>query len=179
MIIEDFPSEGKDLTKMVKTMGYSIVGVNRRESISRIKNLHDYECLWAVQRSNTDYSLLKSHIQVPTSEFLWLNSIQVYIVKHMSNSLLTAESIAYEHAISVRHLSRKLKKLTNSNTTEYIREVRLRKALEYIESGVCSSVKAVSHTVGYHDQKYFSKIFRNKFKVSPSELIKREAECLL
>ncbi len=175
MIIENYPIEGKDLANMVKTMGYSLVSVNTKESISRIKNLRNYQCLWAVQKSNSDRFMLRSRGPVTPTDFFWLSNVQAFVLKHLNDSLLTAESIADENAMSVRHLSRKLKKLTNLNTTEYVREMRLIKALDCLESGMCDTVKAAGHTVGYHDQKYFSKIFREKFGITPSELLKRSA----
>ena len=173
MIIEDYPFDEKDLAKMVKTMGYSIVSVNQKESISRIKNLRNYQCLWAIQRSSRDYYLSRTSNEVSPTDFFWLSNVQAFINKHLDDSFLTAESIADEHAMSVRHLSRKLKKLTDYNTTEYVREVRLQKALDCLENGLCTSVKAAGYSVGYHDQKYFSKIFREKFGVTPSELLKK------
>lgn len=178
IIIENEPFGENDLIRWTKIMGYSVVRVNTKESINRIKKMQRDQFLWAVQIGSSEpLSTLPKY--GGSSESFWLDSIHAFILRNINSSLLNAEYIAYENAMSTRNLSRRLKKLTGCNTTEYVREIRLKKALYYLEHDVYPSVKMVCYNVGYHDQKYFSKIFRKKFGFTPSELLKQPKQSLL
>lgn len=171
LIIEECPVDGKVLTDLAATMGYSIVGINTDESLARIENLDSSKLLWAVQERDFLGAPFGGACRVSPLDFAWLARVEAFVHKHLDDSLLSAENLADAHAISVRHLSRKLKKLTGRNTTQYFREVRLVKAMRLLEEGSCATVKEVGLRVGFSDQKYFSRLFTDRFGKRPSELL--------
>lgn len=66
------------------------------------------------------------------------------------------------------YLSKLFKDETGSNFIDFVNESRLEKAKELLKKGELS-IKEISFDCGYSDQNYFSKIFRRKFGITPTE----------
>ena len=66
-------------------------------------------------------------------------------------------------------LHRKLKALSDQSATEYIRNYRLDRAMALLKNKE-GNVKKVAAMVGFADEKYFSKTFKEHFGISPSEV---------
>lgn len=103
---------------------------------------------------------------------LWLSEIDKIIQGKVSDFDLTIESIATESNLSVSHLNRKIKALTGLTTKKYVREIRFQEARKMLENKDCQSVKAVTYSVGFKSEKYFSRHFKQRFGKYPSELLK-------
>lgn len=69
-------------------------------------------------------------------------------------------------------LSRMYKKKYGVGITEYINQVRLEQAKVLLLLGY--QISKVSEMVGYNDVNYFSRIFKKRFQISPSEFIRSE-----
>ena len=72
--------------------------------------------------------------------------------------------------ISRATLYRKMKLLTGQSATEFIRYIRLKKALSLMENGNFS-IEEVSMTVGFNSHSYFSHCFRQQFGKTPTEFL--------
>jgi len=66
-------------------------------------------------------------------------------------------------------LHRILKSHTGLSASNYINEIRLNEAYGLLVTQNIS-IKEIAQRVGYFDPKYFSRIFKKKFKVTPSEI---------
>jgi AraC-like DNA-binding protein len=55
---------------------------------------------------------------------------------------------------------------------EFIHDIVIQRAAHLLESGTLS-VKDVAYTIGLSDPKYFSKCFKKKYGLTPSEYKKR------
>ena len=62
----------------------------------------------------------------------------------------------------------KVKALTNMTPNQYIQELRLVKAKTILEEGNVKTVKEVTYSVGMNHPNYFSKLFKERFGISPS-----------
>lgn len=78
-----------------------------------------------------------------------------------------ADAFADELATSVATLNRRLKPLTGMAAATFIRERRLAAACRHLEAG--RTVKHTAHAVGFRDAEYFSRLFRQRHGVSPSD----------
>ena len=65
-------------------------------------------------------------------------------------------------------LYKKVKSLTGLTPNNYISQVRYNKAKFYLESNKYSTVKEVAYSVGFKDEKYFSRNFKKYFGKYPS-----------
>jgi transcriptional regulator GlxA family with amidase domain len=74
--------------------------------------------------------------------------------------------------LSPSHLSRLFKLETRLSPGEYLRKLRMEKALELVAAGLLS-IKEVMSVVGYKSKSHFVRDFRKSFRLAPSEYRKR------
>lgn len=90
-----------------------------------------------------------------------------YIDRHYAESV-RKEDLAGLICCSVPNLYRVFRQCFGMSPGRYIREFRLQKAALALENGT-DPVTRIAGSVGFDDPAYFSKCFRDKYHVSPSE----------
>ncbi|MFA5972241.1 MAG: two-component regulator propeller domain-containing protein [Lentimicrobiaceae bacterium] len=88
--------------------------------------------------------------------------------KNMDNSDLTVDQLVSKIGIGRSVFFKKLKSLTGIAPIEFIREVRIKRAAQLIETGEFT-ISQVTFMVGNNDPRYFSRCFKQKFGMTPSE----------
>ena len=78
--------------------------------------------------------------------------------------------MAKEMAYSERQLRRLIKKLTGYTPKQFIRELRLQKAWQLLQTQQYASIAEVSNEVGIGNPSYLSKLFLERFGMKPSEV---------
>ncbi len=96
-----------------------------------------------------------------------------YIRQNFNDPYLNIEVLAQKTYSSYGHLCFVFKKETNQTINEYILETRMNKAQKLLLSD-SMTVSNVALSVGYLNTNYFSKMFKKRYNVLPSELKKRE-----
>ncbi len=94
------------------------------------------------------------------------------VEEHMGDPDFNVETMVKEIGMSRSKLYLKLKALTDQSTSEFIRSVRLKRAVQLLEGGGLN-VKEIMFMTGFNTASYFSKCFKKQFGVSPSEYLKR------
>lgn len=89
------------------------------------------------------------------------------IVKNISFDY-TLEKLSKESGLSQSKLQEGFKLLYARTVTEYIRNVRLEASRDYI-SNTDMNISQIVYTIGFSSRSYFSKIFKNKYGISPSQ----------
>lgn len=79
-----------------------------------------------------------------------------------------AEKLGY----SKEYLYRIFRKEMDISVNNYLQNVRLEKAKEYIAETGKYKIYEICEMVGYEDQVYFSKLFKKKYKISPKDFQK-------
>ncbi|MNP47625.1 HTH-type transcriptional regulator YesS [compost metagenome] len=67
------------------------------------------------------------------------------------------------------YLSKLFKQETGLTLTEYITEIRIRKAKQLLRSSPGMKVHKIGAEVGYPDPAYFNKLFKRMVGVTPNE----------
>ncbi len=98
----------------------------------------------------------------------FLTRAKEIIEKNLGEPDFDVEQFADQMNISRTQLFRKFKALIGLPPNEFINDVRLQRAAELI-AGNIDSISQISYLVGFKEQSYFSKRFKKKFGVSPSE----------
>lgn len=98
--------------------------------------------------------------------------LKTIIEEHIDQSELTVDILAREVYLSKRQLERKLKEITGQSPADLIRQIRLQTARNYIMDGSFATVAEVSYAVGFKNVKYFSRLFKNQFNQSPSDILR-------
>ncbi len=94
---------------------------------------------------------------------------------NLANENLGPEELAKEAGISHSNLNRKLKIISNQNSSHFIREVRLKKAKELLQNKDLTAAE-ISYRVGFGSPTYFNKCFHEYFGVAPGELRNHEQD---
>lgn len=101
--------------------------------------------------------------------------ITTAIEENISNEQFGVSELAHAMNMSRSNLLRKVKKETNLSVSQFISQVRLRRAMEMLEAADLN-VSQVSHEVGFSSTSYFIKCFRERYGYPPGEVGKRRAE---
>ncbi|WP_461631924.1 substrate-binding domain-containing protein [Labilibaculum euxinus] len=83
------------------------------------------------------------------------------------------EELSKDINLSRVHLYRKIKNLTDLSASEFIRNVKLKKASSLLLEGDLS-ISQIAYQTGFASPSYFSKCFKEKFKMSPKEYIQQK-----
>ncbi|MEN8155846.1 MAG: two-component regulator propeller domain-containing protein [Bacteroidota bacterium] len=77
--------------------------------------------------------------------------------------------------MSQTKLYRKLKALTDMTITDFIREIRMRRAAALIRE-TDKNISEIAYAVGFNDPNYFRKCFKAQYKVSPSNFAREHKQ---
>lgn len=90
------------------------------------------------------------------------------VESNLEDYTFTVERMAEEMNLSRTQLLRKLKALTDLSPTDFIKDIRLKRAAHLIQHKA-DTITQIGYAVGFSDQSYFTKCFKKQFGVSPSE----------
>jgi two-component system response regulator YesN len=76
--------------------------------------------------------------------------------------------MADQFFVSPPYLSRRFKEKTGITFGEYLEDIRMDKAQEYLINSE-APIADISERVGYQDPAYFAKVFKQKYHISPRE----------
>ena len=104
-----------------------------------------------------------------------MKKVMEVMEKNIGNSALTVEEFVSAIGIGRSVFFKKLKSLTGFAPIEFIREVRVKRAAQLIKSGEYT-ISQVTYMVGCNDPHYFSRIFKQRFGLTPTEYRDRHAK---
>jgi len=96
-----------------------------------------------------------------------INQIQQYLNDFYYQEL-SLEAVVHKFFLSPSYLSRIFKTETGRNFIEYVTMVRMRKAEQFL-SRPEDSIAGIAEKVGYHDVKYFARVFKKHKGLTPGE----------
>ena len=118
-------------------------------------------------------STISNHegLELSKSDKDWLFKVEEIIFPLIQNFDLNLEQVAKLNNTNVTQLNRKLKSITGLTAKKYIQELRYWEARRMLETKEHESVKAICLSVGFKDQKNFSRKFKERFGSYPSEYL--------
>jgi len=90
--------------------------------------------------------------------------------QHLSDEHIGVEDFAHKMFVSRVQLYRKVKALTNQSVTDFVRDYRLDKAMVMLKNRD-GNVGDVASKVGFGSESYFSRAFKERFGVPPSQVV--------
>jgi len=124
------------------------------------KNLQEYYGDGKIDETNINISQQKEHI--------FVTKIQSYIELHFQDSELSVATISEALHLSHSQLYRKLKAVTGKTLSQFIRSIRLEKALHFIET-TDLTIAEIAYKVGFNDPNYFTRAFKKEFNKVPGD----------
>ncbi|THD67855.1 helix-turn-helix domain-containing protein [Robertkochia marina] len=94
--------------------------------------------------------------------------LEAIVLEHLDAPDFDVETFADLSGLSRSELYRKIKKHTGKSVTEFVRDIRLHKALEYLRDEE-RTASEVAYLVGFSSATYFNKCFKDKFGFTPGE----------
>ena len=103
-----------------------------------------------------------------------INVALEYIGRHYNEELMLNDISEYVN-LSPQHFSKIFKESTNYNYVEYVNNLRISKAKEFMNN-TDRTIKEICYQVGYQDPNYFSRIFKKYVGITPTEYMKERAD---
>ncbi len=98
-----------------------------------------------------------------------LKKAESYVISNIDDPAMRVQDIADELAYSQRNLARIIKHVTGLSPVKFILEIRLQKAYHLLKKEQFGTIAEVRQAVGIESASYFTKKFRERFGVNPSE----------
>ena len=96
-----------------------------------------------------------------------IKKVAQYVQDNLEQDL-SLDVVAQKVNMSSFYLSKLFKEETGETFINYVTDRRLEKSCKLLKETE-KSVKEITADVGYNDQNYFSKLFKNKYGLSPTE----------
>ena len=114
------------------------------------------------------------NIYLPEHNPLWLISLIEII--HFSNGPFTLKSLSERLGIHPNHLSRAIPKYFSTTLGDYIRQVKIKKAINFMLSSK-KSLLDISFECGFSDHSHFSRTFKRYIGTTPKDFYKKCRSC--
>lgn len=150
---------------------YLLKPFNAEELRIRIKNLIDNRRALR-QKFSTNSIITPGEISVTPRDASFMEMLLSLVDKNMANIDFSVEDLGKEAGMSQSQLHRKLKAIVNMSANQFIRSVRMQRAMELLQNSG-GNISEIAFMVGYDDPGYFSKSFRKFHGKLPSEVLIR------
>jgi AraC-like DNA-binding protein len=110
---------------------------------------------------------MRNHSAALSEDFL--QNLNLAIETHISDPRLCVNRLLRIVGMSRTDLHRKLGRTVGMSTTKYVRQIRLRRAAELLTKHPEWCVYEVALEVGFNNQSYFTKKFKQAFGCCPGE----------
>lgn len=102
-----------------------------------------------------------------------INKLTDIVMNHLKDERFGVKELAQEAGLSRSVLHRRLRSTTNQSISQFIRTIRLQKALELLKQEDLSASE-IAYQVGFGSPAYFSKCFHDYFGCTPLEARDRD-----
>ncbi len=107
--------------------------------------------------------------EIPDAEQIFLNKLMAVMEKYMDESEFGVQQFSSEIGMEASVFHRKLKALINQSPGEFIRNIRMKRAVQLL-ANKSLSIGDIAYMVGFgNNTSYFSTAFRKHFGQSPKE----------
>lgn len=128
--------------------------------VYQILSMHILEHDRAIKNKRRQTTLLRSELKI-------IRDTAKKILKRVDKDY-SLDKLAQQTGLTQAKLQEGFKLLYTRTVTEYIRHVRLEAARDLMKTTEMN-VSQIVYSVGFSSRSYFSKIFKKKYKISPSE----------
>jgi DNA-binding response OmpR family regulator len=110
-------------------------------------------------------------IVVTSKDEMFLKEVVKAVEEKMDDPAFNIETMAESLLMGRTTFYKKFKSLTGLTPVEFVRDMRLQRAKQYLDNGG-NNISDAAYMVGFASPKYFSTCFREKYHVSPSDYLK-------
>jgi signal transduction histidine kinase/AraC-like DNA-binding protein len=121
------------------------------------------------ERFGTPVTIEPSSLDISSTDAEFLRSVHEAIDTNLGDENFGVEDLAREVAMSYSHLHRKLHALTGIPPAQYVRRMRLQRALGMLRRNA-GTVAEIAYSVGFNSPAYFTKCFHEHYGAPPSAM---------
>ncbi|PKA96740.1 signal transduction histidine kinase [Flavobacteriaceae bacterium MAR_2009_75] len=140
--------------------------------LSRVQNLLEARKRLRQRFSEIGGLFPSKEVTTNNMDEAFLDKATKVVLDHIDNDNLRQEDIFKEIGMGRSQFYRKINSITGNNPSHFIRTIRLRYASELLQQN-CYSIKEVTHMCGFNSTAYFSKTFKELFKMTPTEYVEK------
>ncbi|SDL75001.1 Signal transduction histidine kinase [Pedobacter sp. ok626] len=121
--------------------------------------------------SKKTIELNPGEIVITSKDEIFLKEIIDIVENGMVDMEFNIDSVAESIGMGRTTFYKKFKSLTNLAPVEFVREMRLKRAKQFLDANG-QNISEIAYAVGFNSAKYFSTCFKEEYGVSPSEYLK-------
>jgi len=152
---------------------YLVKPFEARELLARMHNLIKQRQQLR-ERFSREIVLKPQDIAITPKDEVFLNKVKAAVEKHLSDENFEVEELGKQVGMSRSQLHRKLRALTDQTPSQFVRSLRLARAVELLKQDA-GTVAEIAYQVGFGSQAYFTKCFHEQFGCSPKEYVRKNA----
>lgn len=103
----------------------------------------------------------------------FMEAVMRIIERNIDNSDFSIEDFASEMRMGRTIFYKKVKSLTGLSPIDFLLDVRVKRSVILLDTGKYN-VSTIAYMTGFNDPKYFSKFFKKRMGVSPTEYLKKK-----
>jgi len=121
---------------------------------------------------------IKEHINIDTGDQMisieqkFLANAKEIVEHHLSDEEFDVAAFSKEMNLSRTQLHRKLRALLNLSSSEFIRSIRLNRAMIMLRKNT-GNISEIALDVGFSNPSYFTECFKKQFGINPSEITRK------
>lgn len=168
-------SDGIEVRGHLATLKAGAAGILEAILEDKVDNLN-LSGIYAAQDSYAVYLACREMLNQQTEELrtrvdhknIVMERAKTYINNHFAEQI-TLNSIAQAVFVNPSYLSRLFSESENCVFTEYVTNLRIKKAKELLCDNMDLKIYEVAENVGYNSPKYFIKVFKEKVGITPAD----------
>ncbi|MFA4866553.1 MAG: two-component regulator propeller domain-containing protein [Pedobacter sp.] len=124
--------------------------------------------------SKKTIELSPGEIVITSRDETFLKDIIDIVENGMVDVEFNIDAVAESIGMGRTTFYKKFKSLTNRAPVEFVREMRLKRARQFLDANG-QNISEIAYAVGFNSAKYFSTCFKEEYGISPSEYLKSKA----
>ncbi len=158
------------------------LNVGADEYVSKPFDMHELELRVSnlIEQQVKIRAKLKKELLTEPAEAIVENRDEEFLLKaarvvedHIPDHQFNVTGFQQQMGMSRMQLHRKLKTLTGQSSGEFIKTMRMKRALDIFQKADNINISEVAYQVGFVDPSYFTKCFKAYFKFTPSEVVNK------
>lgn len=143
---------------------YLLKPFNPEELLIRIQNL--------IMNAKERISSEEEGLEIVSYDEKLLKKLQLEVLENIGNPEFNVADLANLMDFSERQLYRYVKQKTGLTPANFVKEIRLQKAMELASKRVYATAAELASAVGFAHSSYFISVFKKRFGKSPSSYLK-------
>ncbi|MCD8540362.1 MAG: response regulator [Leadbetterella sp.] len=114
-------------------------------------------------------------VVITSKDEAFLRNLIRIVEEKLADAEFNIDSVASSMSMGRTTFYKKLKSLTNATPVEFVRDIRLKRGKQLLDTGEMT-VSEIAYQIGFNSLGYFSTCFKEKYNISPSDYLKSRTE---